>query len=434
MHEGDDTMAENQDDARAVSPRHVDVRVMIEAASQEEARALLRSLLRDATGADTGEAGPGSREGGARVRGWSITEPTRELWDSLSEGGIPEILTEMFPPEPDPTDYRTPGGALDEEAYDEACEQWRDQCLSLAVTAARLPDLLERVERAERVRDGLLDVMERHALPPHPDVLELRDQQGRPDVAAYRAAVHDWEQECLTTLLMQNEALEQLGQEGGPRTAYLPAQFHQEWLPADLLALTALRELLEQPSAFTGRLLGREQREELAAMLFAADPEVSISDPDTPGGMPIYEGQASDAHKWIIPGVYQATGMDGQGEFRVVVGRSPIGNTGTASAAFPPAEHDSTVLNQIARALEEAAEVDPDDDFHWEIPDDGLRELVERIDTLVTATGRTAADGGTLIERGSLLSDLLARREQSLHPDQDRPDPGPRHGDTDLSR
>ncbi|MGR6902104.1 hypothetical protein [Glutamicibacter sp. BSL13] len=428
-------MAENQDnDARVVSPRHVDVRVMIEAASQEEARTHVQTVLRDATNADTEVADPGSREGGARMRGWSITATAPEIWDSLAEGGIPEILAEMFPPEPDPADYRTPGGELDEEAYDEACDDWRDRCRGLSVTAARLPGLLERVERAERVRDGLLDVMERHALPAYPDGLQFRDRQGHVDDAAYRAAVSDWEQECLTTLLAQNEALEQLRQEGGPRTAYLPAQFHQDWIPADLLAVTALRELLEQPAAVTGRFLGREQRQELAAMLFAADPEVSISDPDAPGEMPIYEGQASEAHRWIIPGVYQATGMDGQGEFRVAVGRSPVGDTGTASAAFPPAEHDSTILNQIAHVLEEAAQADPDDDFDREIPDAGLREVVERIDTLVAATGRTAGDGGTLIEQGALLSDLLARREQSLHPDEHRLDPGPRPGDTDLSR
>lgn len=427
-------MAENQDDTGAVRPQHVDVRVMVEAVSPEEARALVQSLLRDAAGPRAAAAGPGAREGTARVRGWSLTDPAPEIWDALAEGGIPEILAEMFPPEPDPADYRTSSGTLDETAYAIAGDEWRDRCLSLAVTAARLPDLLERTERAERARDGLLDVMERHALPPYPDYLQFRDRQGQLDDPAYRAAVGDWEQECLTILLMQNEALEHLRDQGGLRTAYLPAQFHQEWTPADLLAVTALRELLEQPPAFTGRLLGREQRQELAAMLFAADPEVSIPDPDSPGGMPIYEGQASEAHKWIIPGVYPATGTDGQGEFRVVVGRSPVGNTGTASAAFPPAEHDSTILNQIARTLEEAAQADPVDDFDREIPDAALRQVVEQIDTLVAATGRTATGGGTLIERGTLLSDLLARREQSLHPDQDRPDAGRRPGDTDLSR
>lgn len=427
-------MAENQDDTRAVSPRRVDVRVMIEAASHEEARTLVQSLLREVSGASTAAAGPGKREGIARVRGWSITEPVPEIWESLAEGGIPEILAEMFPPEPDPVDYRTWSGSLDERAYDQACDDWRDQCLSLAVAAARLPDLLERTERAERVRDGLLDVMERHALPPHPDILEFRDDRGQPDEAAYRGAVADWEQECLTSLLVQNEALEHLREAGGPRTAYLPAQFHQEWVPADLLSVATLRELLEQPSAVTSRLLGREQRQELTAMLFAADPEVSIPDPDSPDGMPIYEGQASEAHRWIIPGVYQATGTDGQGEFRVVVGRSPVGNTGTASAAFPPAEHDSTVLNQIARVLEEVAQADREDDFGQAIPGANLRQVVERIDTLVTATGRTGGAGGTLIERGALLSDLLARRERSLHPEENRqaPDQGP--GDTDLSR
>lgn len=169
-------------------------------------------------------------------------------------------------------------------------------------------------------------------------------------------------------------------------------------------------------------------------MLFAADPEVSIADPDSPDGMPIYEGQASEAHRWIIPGVYQATGTDGQGEFRVVVGRSPVGNTATASAAFPPAEHDSTVLNQIARVLEEAAQADSDHDFNYVLPDTALRRVVERIDTLVAATGRTAGDGGALIERGALLSDLLAQRAQSLHPDENRRQGRDQPGDTDLFR
>jgi hypothetical protein len=419
-------MAENQDEAQATSPRRVDLRVMIEAASQEEARSLVQSLLRDA-------AGRQEPPGAARVRGWSLTEAPPEIWESLSEGGIPEILAEMFPPEPDPTDYQTPSGSLDEVAYDEACDVWRERCLSVAVTAARLPDLLERVERAERVRDGLLDVMERHTLPPLPEYLQFRNEQGEVDNAGYRAAVHDWEQECLDTLLAQSDALEQLRDAGGPRTQYLPAQFHQEWIPADLLAVTTLREFLDQPTAVTGRLLGSTQRQHLEAMLLDADPEVSIPDPDVPEGMPIYEGPASEAHRWIIPGVYQATGTDGRGEFRVVVGRSQVGNAGTASAAFPPAEHDSTVLNQIARLLEDAADA-TSEEIDAASKEIDPRELLERIDTLVTATGRTAGGGETLIERGGLLNDILARRERSLHPDEHRQDFRQRPGDTDLSR
>lgn len=71
-------MAENQDGTRAPSPQHVDVRVMIEAASPEDARSLVQSLLRDAAGRE-------ESAGTAQVRGWSVTETPPEIWDSLAE-------------------------------------------------------------------------------------------------------------------------------------------------------------------------------------------------------------------------------------------------------------------------------------------------------------------------------------------------------------
>ena len=38
----------------------------------------------------------------------------------------------------------------------------------LAVQASRLPETLDRLERAERVRDGLVDLLERERLPVEP--------------------------------------------------------------------------------------------------------------------------------------------------------------------------------------------------------------------------------------------------------------------------
>lgn len=86
---------------------------------------------------------------------------------------------------------------------------------------------------------------------------------------------------------------------------------------------------------------------------FTADPDVRVPHPDDLDGPPIYEGPASDAHAWIIPGVYEATRPDGRGEFRLVVGEVPVGREERASAAFPPPEHDSTVVNEIARILKQ---------------------------------------------------------------------------------
>ncbi|RCS63143.1 MULTISPECIES: hypothetical protein [Microbacteriaceae] len=192
-------------------------------------------------------------------------------------------------------------------------------------------------------------------------------------------------------------------------------------MPSDLIALQTLRVLVEREKAGEGTpLLDRAQREELSAMLFAADPDIRVVDPDDPAGAELYAGQASDAHDWMPPGVYDATGYDGEGQFRLVVGRVPVGDGVTASAAFPPAEHDSVVVNEIARILEQ------DTEQH------NTAEILDRINAAVLETGRTAATPSdirapgqalTMLERGALLSELLAEREQHLSMDPDGPEP-----------
>lgn len=409
-----------------MTDRQVHVVFTVDAATDDDARKAVSARL---------DESPRRAPGEAQVRGWMVDEElVPEVWWRFGDTPILQLVGEMFPPEPHPDQFHLTDGGLDRDGFEDAHEQWRDECLSLAVGAAGLPALRERLERAERVRDGMRDVMERHLLQPRPDPVQFpRLSDGRFDEEGYRKVEAAWEQETLTTLLMQQEALEALVDSGGNRTAYLPAQFHQEWIPADLLAVTTLRELLEQPVSVTGRLLGREQRDQLAAMLFSADPEVSIPDPDMPLGMPIYEGPASEAHQWLVPGVYPATGMDGQGEFRVVVGRSPVGDTVTASAAFPPAEHDSLVLGEIARILEGVAGIDREEDDPIPTVAD-LRTAMERIDTLIACTGRAAGGGETLLERGALLSELLAEREKRVEPGPDAVS-RPRDGDgPDLSR
>lgn len=65
-------------------------------------------------------------------------------WEAFEESGIPEIVAEMFPPEPVAGDFRLPDESLDRDSFEDAHEQWRDECLSLAVQASRLPEILER--------------------------------------------------------------------------------------------------------------------------------------------------------------------------------------------------------------------------------------------------------------------------------------------------
>lgn len=358
-------------------------------------------------------------------------------WEPFEETGVPEIVAEMFPPEPHTDSFRLPDGSPDTEGFDNAHEQWRDECLSLAVNASRLSDTLTRLERAERVRDGLIDLVEREQLPVEP----VKEDYLVTIAPAYEGEIEDmrfawdhgaWRTEFTDLATRREHALQELLAEGGPRTMYLPERFHREWLPADLIAIQTLRTLVEQEkTGHRAPLLDRGQREQLEAMLFAADPDVRIIDPADPNRGELYAGRASGAHDWVPPGVYDAVGLEGTGEFRVVVGRMPTGDGVTASAAFSPVEHDSAVLNEVARILEQ------DTERH------ASAVVLGRINAQVLATGRVGAlsehagDASpeqpmTRLEQGVLLSDLLAEREQHLDPnsdDSERPSP-----DTGIGR
>lgn len=354
-------------------------------------------------------------------------------WESFEESGIPEIVAEMFPPEPHTDSFRHSDGSPDADGFEDAHEQWREECLSLAVQAARLPEIMARLERAEHVRDGLIDLIEREQLPIEP----VKDDYLVSIAPAYEGELEEmrfawdhgqWRADFTDLATRREHSLQGLLAEGGPRTMFLPERFHREWLPADLLAIQTLRAVVEREKAWQGvPLLERTQREQLDSMLFAAGADVRIIDPDEPAGE-LYAGPASEAHDWIPPGVYDAVGLEGVGEFRVVVGRMPVGDGVTASAAFSPVEHDSTVLNEIARILEHDTE-------HYE-----PATVLGRVNAAVTATGRVGAlldDLGdpspepplSRLERGVLLSDLLAEREQHLDPGPDDPElPSPEPG------
>lgn len=355
-------------------------------------------------------------------------------WQPFEETGIPEIIAEMFPPEPHTDSFRHPDGSPDADGFGDAHEQWREECLSLAVQASRLPEIMARLEQAEQVRDGLIDLVEREQLPVEPvkdDYLVTisPSYEGEFEDARYSWEHGQWRTDFTDLATRREHALQGLLTEGGPRTMFLPERFHREWLPADLLAIQTLRTVVEREKSGQGvPVLGRGQREQLDAMLFAADPDVAVPDPDDPTGPAIYEGPASEAHDWIPPGVYDATGVSGEGEFRVVVGRVPVGDSTTASAAFPPVEHDSAVLNEVARILENNTEQHEP------------ATVLAQVNAAVIATGRVGALPDDLggpspepplsrLERGVLLSDLLNEREQHLDPgldDPERPSPDDR--------
>lgn len=426
-------------------------RVMIEfdvlASSQKEADYIVNeSLIEDLAGPPETLRTDGDRVFGedfgdevSSIRSWTPHPPSTAAgprtmivpspgWESFEESGVPEIVAEMFPPEPHMDDFRLPDGSPDIEGFGDAHEAWRDECLSLALQASRLPETLERLHRVELVRDGLVDLLEREQLPVEPAkedylVTVSPSYEGEYEDARYAWDHGQWRTDFTDLARLREHAIQGLLAEGGPRSMFLPERFHREWLPADLLAIQTLRVLVEREASRSGApLLDRRQREELAAMLFAADPDVTVPDPDDPTSLAIYEGPASDAHDWVPPGVYDATGIDGRGEFRLVVGRAPVGDTTTASAAFPPREHDSATLNEVARILEQDTEQhDP-------------ATVLQQVNAAILRTGRTGATPAdfrdatseiplTKLERGVPLGELLTDREQHLAPGPDDPEP-----------
>ncbi|MFI8631258.1 hypothetical protein ACIGEP_01505 [Microbacterium sp. NPDC077663] len=360
--------------------------------------------------------GPASAHGAS-----AMVVPSVE-WAAFEGSGIPEIVAEMFPPAPAEADFRVEDGTVDVDRLEDARDQWRDECLTLATAAARLPETLARLDRAERMHGGLIDLLEREPLPVEPQkedylVTVSPSYEGEIVGAAYRWDHTQWEADFKTAARRRESALQDLLDDDGSRTSSLRERFRQVGV-SDLVAIQTLREVVERDKTSPGeRLLDGPVREQLEAMLFAADPDVQVPDLDDPVGPPIYEGPASEAHAWIEEGVYAATGLDGQGEFRLVVGPVPIGHERTASAAFPPAEHDSTVVNEIARILEQRTEDHTPD------------EVLAQVNQAILRTGRTGmptpgpVEPPTLLERGGLLSELLAERERHLSSGPDGPEP-----------
>lgn len=359
-------------------------------------------------------------------------------WEPFEGAGIPEIVARMFPPEPRPDAFALPDGEPDVDGFEDAHEQWRETCLHLAYAAARLPELLERLEELEqayqqraqvvdaaRVRDAVIDLLERDPLPVEPVkddylVTVAPAYEGEYNDMQYRWDHSQWRSDFIATALRRDHTLRDALREGGPRTSYLPEQFDRTWAPADLAVIHTLRRLVDSgDSGLRVVPLDRQEREQLETMLNTADPDIRVLDPDDPATGELFAGRASEAHDWMPPGVYEATGIDGEGEFRLVVGPVPGEDGATASAAFPAAEHDSAAMNQIAWVLEHHTE--------HEQP----ASVLHRVNAHIIATGRTGAlpselggvEPASRLERGALLSDLLAKREQQLDSDRERPEP-----------
>lgn len=357
------------------------------------------------------------------IRSWAPATPAGPAsvpagWEDLEDSGIAQTVASMFPPTPRAEDFRRPDGTVDQDAFDDADIDWRQECLELATQAARLPELLERLQRAEHARGAAVDLLEQEALPREPDrkdylVTVAPSYEGEYESARYAWDHTQWQADFNAAATRREAALRDILAGDCAPESERDLGAGRERVPGDLLAVHALRTLVDPVHTDTpvGALLEERERQQLAMILEAGDAEVSVPDPEDPTAVPIYEGPPSEAHRWLIEGVYRATDLIGEGEFRLVVGRAPVGGEDLASAAFTPADHDGTALNAISATLEHMPTAS------------AAPQTLHTVDAIVTATGRPGTSielphgAPTMLERGARLGDLLARRERSVEPD-----------------
>lgn len=327
--------------------------------------------------------------------------------DEYEDTPVMELLAEAFPEAPNPEDYRTAGGELDENAWGIAFDNFTGEALDLAIKVARLDDLTERLDRAEALRDDLADVLERDRLPeePHKDdylVTVAPNYRGEIDAEPYDEDRSYWESAFHAAALARERQLLQLLADGGGRSPVLPPRFQNEWVPRDLMSLQALRDLVNQEDSSEPptRLLSREVRTHLRAMLHTADLQVRVRQAD---GTDLYIGRASHAAAVLPAGVYDATTMYGDEPARLVVG--PAGrHNALYSGAFLREQYNESVVTEIALAARA-------------VPDRDLRDRLAGILATVGHVADRIVVPTTPSEHAMLLGELLRQRRERLESD-----------------
>lgn len=183
--------------------------------------------------------------------------------------------------------------------------------------------------------------------------------------------------------------------------------------PADLLAWEVLQAVVTADSS-APVVLGDEARARLTELLESADRDITVPDPADIKAPPLYEGPASEAHRWLPGGTYRAAAVDGGGTLRLVVSPSAPPRPG-ASFAFTPAAQDAAAMDRVFFLLEGMSQADAIPTLH-------------ALNTVLVYTGRPAADLDLLHPKSDgrthpLLRGLLERREQTLG--SDGPSTGP---------
>lgn len=349
--------------------------------------------------------------------------------DDFEGTPVIDLLAEVFPTPPNIADYRTPEGDLDEDGWGNAFEEFSERALDLAIKVTRLDDLEVRLQHAEIVRDGLADLLERTPLPEEPQRQDYLVTVAPRYAGEIEGERYDWDHagwvgDFQAAALTREQELQRLLTGAGGRSPLLPPRFQNEWLPPDLIAIQALRDLAAQEGSSEPpqRLLSRESRASLRAMLHVTDRDIRVRDEE---GRELYAGASSIAATTLPAGVYEAATLFGDEPVRLVVGPAGRHNQ-LASFALPRGEHDGAVLDEIARTMQA-------------VPDQELRARVGAVLATVGRSGAQIVEPMTQLEHGVLLTELLRQRNDRLTAgdgtDLDGSDSAGRHAEPDgLSR
>lgn len=188
--------------------------------------------------------------------------------------------------------------------------------------------------------------------------------------------------------------------------------------PADLVAWRVLRSLASATPA-DRFVLRDEDRARLVQVLGSAERDVVVPDPAAPDAAPLYEGPASEAHRWLPSGTYQATGLDGGGKLRLIVQGLTDDTDAGESIALTSWTQDAAAMDRVFFLLEGI----------------GRHETIRTLHALnavLAYTGRPQADLDLLPpsdgSKHPLLRGLLGRREAEFDAPEPPTEPGDRPG------
>ncbi|MCL2489175.1 MAG: hypothetical protein FWF36_00370 [Propionibacteriaceae bacterium] len=283
-------------------------------------------------------------------------------WEVLNDGGIPDRLIAAFPHLPRVEDHLDADGTVLGDRWGEAVEDWMEQCLDLANDAAHLPELRQRLERLESLRDRIASHLADHPLPrePRPGDYQIArpDYLGQIDDGQYREDRLRWEHDFRRTALDTEQTLTRLV---GTTSPNQPAAggAADPMVEAASRRVGMLYELITpgpggSPS-LAEKTLSAADRMRVYQTIRAGSAPIRVPNPDGEGDL-LYSGYATTAYQHLPAGVYDATWVDDSGQLKLIVGRSPVSGCSGASGAYPLNQATINLLDDVPHLHDQAVQ------------------------------------------------------------------------------